>query len=110
MLLQHARIIPVTAGEEVPVLAHDPHPPPVIGHDRLLHRGLGVQPGEELERVPVLWARLKEYNLMTWIFLLIDSYLPVSIRPQNFWFILRDQFHQLRAHLVHNKASGRQIV
>ena len=48
VLLQHSRVVSVTAGEEVSVLAEDSHPPPVIGDYGLPDRVVGVEPGEEL--------------------------------------------------------------
>ena len=83
-LLQNSWVVSVAAGEEVSVLAVDSHHPPVIGDYGLPDRGVGVEPGEELE--------------------------GVTIRPENVRTILSDDLHQLRQHLRLYKGPARQVV
>ena len=75
------------------VPAVDSHPPPVIGDYGLPDRVVGVEPGEELEGVPV--AR---------------RCLPVTVRPENVRTTLSDELHQLRQHLRLYKGPARQVV
>ena len=93
MRLEDPGVVAVAAGEEIPVFAEHAHPPPVIRHHAVLHRGAGVEPREELEAVPVVGVSL-----------------PVPVRPENFRPVLSDQVHQLRQDLGGHEGSGGQVV
>ena len=81
-LQQVAGVVVVATGEVTSVFAHGALTPAVVGHYRILHRGVVVEPGEELLGRPVL-----------------GCVVPVAIGPNHVRLVLQHQLVQLRDRL-----------
>ena len=83
----------MAAGIKVPMFAEDPHPPPIVGHHSVPDWRVWVEPGQELECVPVAGVRL-----------------PVPVWPEDLWPVLGNQLHQLWSNLFCDKSPCGQVV